>query len=161
MDDALRAAGASGFSSSLNNPTVFKLQEGYQINRNWAIEAGYFQTNYENYSATGGNLPGPVTASARASGWHLSGVGILPLANQFSLLGKLGIASIEDEVTLSGPGGTLSASGTKIDTTYGIGAKYDVTKHFFGRLDVDSIKVGNSSSSSRYTVWTIDLGYMF
>ncbi|MDE2118425.1 MAG: porin family protein, partial [Betaproteobacteria bacterium] len=161
LDNALIAGGARGFSSSLSKPTVYKLQAGYQINKNFAVEGGYLGSNNETYTATGGNLAGPVTASGNVTGWNLTAVGILPIANQFSLLGKLGVATIRDSATATGPGGTFSASGTKTDATYGLGAKYDFTNAVFVRLDVDSINVGSSASSSRSTVWTIDLGYKF
>ncbi|MDD5383328.1 MAG: porin family protein [Gallionella sp.] len=161
MDSALIAAGATGFSSSLSKPTVYKLQAGYQINKNFAVEGGYLGSNNETYTATGGNLAGPVTVSASITGWNLTAVGILPLANQFSLLGKLGVADIRVSGTVTGPGGAIGASGSKTDLTYGIGAKYDFTNAVFARFDVDSYKVGSSASSSRNTVWMIDVGYKF
>jgi len=46
-------------------------------------------------------------------------VGILPLAPQFSLLGKIGFASIDVDTPAGGD--------TKTELTYGIGAQYDVT----------------------------------
>lgn len=161
LDNALTAAGGTGFSSSLSDPTVYKLQVGYQINKNFAVEGGYLGSNNETYTASGGNLVGPVSASASASGWNLTAVGILPIANQFSLLGKLGVADIRLSGTVTGPGGTASASGTKTDLTYGLGAKYDFTNAVFGRFDLDSYKTGSSTSSSRNTVWTLGVGYKF
>jgi OOP family OmpA-OmpF porin len=60
---------------------LYKLQTGYQLDRNWALEGGYLDSNNANYSASGGNLPGTVTSSASVSGWNLTGIGILPLSN--------------------------------------------------------------------------------
>ena len=37
LDNALRAVGATGFSSSLSNPTVYNLDVGYQVNKNFAM----------------------------------------------------------------------------------------------------------------------------
>jgi len=68
LDSALTAAGASGFSSSLSNPTVYKLQVGYQVNKNLAFEGGYLGSNDETYTATGGNIISGVTASANIKG---------------------------------------------------------------------------------------------
>jgi OOP family OmpA-OmpF porin len=53
-------------------------------------------------------------------------VGIFPLANQFSIIGKLGFANVEAE----GPGG--SADDTEI--TWAVGAQYDFTRNLGARL---------------------------
>lgn len=161
LDHTLKAAGASGFSSSINTATVYKLQAGYQINSFFAVEGGYIASNREIYSASGGNLPGPVTATGRISGWNLTAVGILPLAYQFSLLGKLGAAGIGDTDTLTGFGQPVYAMGSKTDLTYGFGAKYDFTKAVFVRLDVDSYNIGSTLSATRSNVWMLGLGYKF
>lgn len=161
LDSALTAGGATGFLSSYSEPTFYKLQAGYQINNNFAVEGGYIGSNNATYTASGGNLAGPVTASGSLTGWNLTAVGILPLANQFSLLGKLGVADISSSATATGPGGTFSAGGSKTDLTYGIGAQYDFTNAIFARLDFDSYKAGSSTSSTRNTVWALGVGYKF
>jgi len=161
LDSALTSVGAVGFSSSYSKPTVYKLQVGYQINENFAAEGGYVGSNNATYTASGGNLAGPISASASVSGWNLTAVGILPIANQFSLLGKLGVADIRSGGSVTGPGGTASASGSKTDLTYGLGAQYNFTNAVFGRFELDSYKTGSSTSSSRSTVWTVGVGYKF
>ena len=171
IDSAVTSAGVTGFSSSLSTPTVYKLQAGYQINKNFAVEGGYLGSTNETYSATGGTFAGPpaipmnLSATAKISGWNLTAVGIFPVANQFSLLGKLGLASIRDSATVTASSGAVAASastsGTKTDFTYGIGAQYDFTDAIFARLNLDSYKIGSTTSSSRNTIWTIDVGYKF
>lgn len=161
VDSALTSAGANGFSSSMSTPTLYKLQAGYQIDRNWAVEGGYLGSNNSNYSASGGNLPGTVTSSASVSGWNLTAVGMLPLADKFSLLGKLGVADMQESATAQAAGFSASTSGSKTDLTYGLGVKYDFTNAVFARLDLDSYNIGNSNSSRRSTVGMIDIGYKF
>jgi len=169
FDHMLTYAGNSGFLSGVSTPTVYNLDIGYQINKNLAFEGGFIGSTNETYSASGGNLAGPVTASAKISGWTLAAVGMLPLANQLSLLGKLGVADIQDAayVTgLSGPniisvGGTSLVNGIKTDITFGVGVKYDFTHVFSVRLNLDSYNIGSSSSSSRCSVWTIGVGYKY
>lgn len=160
LDHKLKASGASGFSSSLNTATLYKLQAGYQINSFFAVEGGYIASNHQIYSASGGNIT-PVTATGRISGWNLTAVGILPLAYQFSLLGRLGAAGVGDKDTLTGFGRPVSASGSKTDVTYGFGVKYDFTKAVFVRSDVDSYNIGSTLSATRSTVWMLSLGYKF
>ena len=161
MDNALIAAGGTGFASSMSKPTVYKLDVGYQFNENYAVEGGYIGSSNETYTATGGNLAGAVSATGKVDGWEVSAVGILPMADQFSLLGKLGVANTHTSATLVGPGGAVSASGNKTALSYGIGAKYDFTASTALRLNVDRFKTGSSSSSSYNTLWTLGVAYKF
>lgn len=161
LDNLLTSAGASGFSSSLSKPTVYNLDIGYQLSNHLAFEGGYFGSNNETYTASGGNLGGAISASADVSGFDAKAVGILPLASQFSLLGKVGIADIKESATVTGPGGSASFSGSKTDITYGLGAKYDFTGAISARVDWDRYSVGDSSNYSHADVWTIGLVYKF
>jgi OOP family OmpA-OmpF porin len=161
LDKALTSVGGVGFGSTYSKPTVYKIQYGYLINRNFAIEGGYIGSSNAKYTASGGNLAGQISATADVKGWNLIGVGLLPLADRFSLLGKLGVSDLKLSATVVGPGGVASAGGSKSALTYGVGAKYDFSKSFFARLDVDNYRSGSSVSSSRDTVWMIDLGVKF
>ena len=161
LDSAVTAAGGVGYSSNYGSPTVYNLDVGYQLNKNFAIEGGYLGSNNANYSASGGNLGAGLTGNASISGWKVEAVGILPVADQFSLLGKLGVAGSKDSATASGAGNTFTASGTKTGVTYGIGAKYDITQNVAGRLDFDEYQIGSSSSSINIEVWTVGVAYSF
>jgi OOP family OmpA-OmpF porin len=159
LDYELTDAGKNGFSSSMSTPTVYNLDVGYQINKNLALEGGFIGSNNVTYSASGGNLAGPVTASARINGWTGAAVGMLPLTDQFSLLGKVGVASIQVTAGVTGLAGTPFFSGIRTDITYGVGAKYDYTSAFSMRLDLDSYNIGRSFFSSRSNIWTVGVSY--
>ncbi len=161
VDDALLGAGASGFSSSMSNPSVGRLEVGYLVNRNWAVEGGYLGSKTENYAASGGSLVGGASTSVSIKGWNLVAVGILPIANEFSLLARLGVADMEEKATPTGANISASLNSYKSDVTYGIGAQYTFPNAVFLRADVDSYQIGNSNFSNHNTVWTIDLGYKF
>ena len=157
-DAVLTGAGVRGFSSSISKPTAYRLQLGYQVNTNFAIEGGYGDAGDEKYSASGGNLNGTIiTGKLGLKVLNVNAVGILPVADKFSLLGKLGYANVKASATLA----SVNVDATKDDFTYGIGAKYDITKEVFTRLDVDSYKVGTSSTSSRVNFWMFNIGYKF
>ena len=161
LDNALTSAGGLGFSSSITKPTVYNFQAGYQLNKNLAFEGGYIGSDDSKYSASGGNLPGALTATGKIDGWNLVAVGIAPLSEQFSLLGKLGFAAIHSSATATFVGNSASTSGTKTDLTYGVGAQYNFSSAVFARLNLDSYNVGDSTSASRSTVWSVNVGYKF
>jgi OOP family OmpA-OmpF porin len=110
--------------------TGFKIFGGYQFHRNIAAELGYGLL----FDKSGVELTS-IEAVA---------VGIFPLANQFSLIGKLGFAMLKAK----GPGGSEDDT----ELTYGIGAQYDFTRNLGARLqwqryntdpdDVDFISLG-------------------
>ena len=95
--------GSADFGS--DDDTAFKLYAGYKFHPNVAVEGGWAQL----YDKGGSEV----------TSLEVVAVGILPLAHQFSLLGKLGFASVDVDTPLGGD--------TKTELTYGIGAQYDVT----------------------------------
>lgn len=161
LDHELTYVGKNGFSSRLSTPTIYNLYVGYQINQNVALEGGYIGSTNVTYAASGGNLAGPVTASARINGGTVAAVGMLPLAKQFSLLGKVGVAYMQVTATVTGLAGTPSVSGITTDITYGVGAKYDYSNAVSMRLNLDNLNIGSSSFSGRRNVWTVGVGYKF
>ncbi len=164
MDSWVSSIGGTGFSSSLSKGTVYNLDIGYQVDKNFAFEGGYIGSSNETYTASGGNLGmfSGSAISANVSGWNVKAVGILPVANQFSLLGKLGVSDIKETTSFTIPGlGTYSGNGSKTGVTYGIGAKYDFTEALAGRLDLDRYDIGDSTASSYVSVWTVGVAYKF
>lgn len=95
---------------------------GYAITPAIAIEAGY--RNLADFDFIGADLSIDQVA--------LSGVGTLPLANNFSLFGRLGYNRVK--VKGSGPAG--SASDTESGVLYGVGLGYQFTPTVAGRLEV-------------------------
>ena len=69
----------------------------------------------------------------------LSGVGSFPLNDQFSLFGKLGLASTDVKQT-----GSPSASNTGV--TFGVGAQFDFDQQFAIRAGWDMYKVGDADT---------------
>jgi OOP family OmpA-OmpF porin len=110
-----------------DDDTGWKIFGGYRFHQNIAAELAY------------GLL---VDQGARElTSLEAVAVGMFPLANQFSIIGKLGFAMLD-----SSPGGD------ETELTYGIGAQYDVTRNLGVRLqwqrystdpdDVDFLSIG-------------------
>ena len=165
-DNIVTSLGYSGFASHINRPAVYNLDIGYQLNKYLAFEGGYFGTNNEIYTVSGGNLTAPYTASANAYAWNVKVVGMMPITDQFSLLGKIGVANstVSQSLTYQAPLTTTliaPSSESIMGVTYGIGAKYDFTENISGRLDLDRYKVGSSFFSENLSAWTVGIAYKF
>jgi OOP family OmpA-OmpF porin len=116
----------AGFGVSCDDKdTAWKILGGYQFNRNFAAELGY--TNLGEITLTG---PGG-TATVEVTAFELVGVGIFPIANQFSVYGKLGFARGEAETG----GAAAGFSDSSTDLTYGIGVQYDFSQQLGVRAE--------------------------
>ena len=149
------AGGALGFSefdgfcvggliSCDKKDNSWKVFGGYQLNRNFALELGYANLGEANARGSLG------TASAEATALDLVGVGTLPLADRFSVYGKLGMYRGEVEARNS-LGASASDDGTEL--TFGFGALYDFAPNLavraewqryqdFTALDVTVVSIG-------------------
>ena len=87
-----------------DDDTSIKILGGYQINRNFAAEVGYSQLLDK----------GGVEVTA----FELVGVGMYPLGNQFSILGKLGLAKVNVDF--------VGRSDDSTELTFGVGVQYDL-----------------------------------
>jgi len=129
--------------------SAWKILGGYQFNKHFAVELGY--TDLGEVSASGGG----VNAAVEATAFEVVAVGILPLADKFSLYGKIGMYRGDTELT-SNVG--VNESETNNDMTFGFGVRFDFTKNLgvraewqkyqdlgggnIGESDVDVISIG-------------------
>lgn len=122
--------------------TAFRILGGYQINRTFGVELGY--TDFGEAKVG--------TATFEGNAIELTGVASFPVADRFSLYGKLGFARGEGEVTIPGVG---SGKEDSIELTYGFGVRYDFSQNMGvrgewqryadvgdGVTDVDVLSVG-------------------
>lgn len=109
----------------------FKVLAGYQFNRYFAVEGGYI--DFGKFGTTVNTIGGQATIEVKADGWFADLVGILPLTNNFSLFGKLGVLWGTNETTASSSGGlTVTGTGKNDDLSglLGIGVQFDITRNF-------------------------------
>ena len=149
---------AAGLSCD-NKDTAWKAFGGYQLNRNFAVEFGY--TNLGEVSASGGG----VNISVESTAWELVGVGSFPLANQFSVYGKLGFFRAEAEVSSNIAGG--SGSKTTTDLTYGLGVRYDFSRNLGLRAEwqryakIEAPETTVSGGDSDFDVLSVGIVWRF
>lgn len=123
--------------------TSFKLFAGYSFNPNVAAEFGYVDLGEAEVSGGG------ASASVSADGLEATVVGVLPVGNNVSLLGRVGLFNWDAEAKATIPGfGSASGSDSGTDLTYGFGAQFDLQKSFALRAeyqvyDVDGDDVNN------------------
>jgi OmpA-OmpF porin, OOP family len=122
---------------------------GYQFNRNFALEGEYFDLgSFNDY---------PV--AIKASGYGVSGVGIIPLGSgRFSLFGKIGLTSVSTTGSAA-PGWVLTvpASQTKSGVSVGFGMNYDITPKATLRLSLNSYEYAALADSvtGRAGMWGV------
>ena len=165
-DDRIRGglAGQGLGTSSIEDrdeDTGYKVFGGYQLNRNFAVEAGFFDLGHFGYTATtvpGGSLVGDV----RVKGLNLDLVGTLPLGERFSALGRLGVTSTRTEGNFSSTGAArvpyvdANPSQRSTNAKVGLGLMYKVTESLAMRLEAEryGIKdaVGNKGHADMVSV---------
>lgn len=167
--------GANGFVFSIDKDerdTAYKLQAGYRIHRNFAVEGGY--VNLGKFNATA-SLLDPERSSLRsdfkADGWNLVAVGILPLIQDFAVYGKAGTiyATSTSTQRFSGnlfpaPGSNLTHKHSEFDWTYGLGLQYDVNKNVAVRGEwerFDRLRSSTTGSDHDTDTYSIGLIYKF
>lgn len=85
----------------------FKILGGYQFHRNVAAELGYGLL----YDKSG----------VEVKALEAVALGMFPIANQFSIIGKLGFANVDVQ--------TPVASDDKTELTWGLGVQYDFSRN--------------------------------
>lgn len=132
--------------------TSFSIVGGYMLNPNIGVEGGYLSLGKASVSANGafnGSVNGKslivtsaaVNADAAATGYVLGLRGVLPVNDQFSVSGRVGLYnwSVATKLSVSAAGtygGTAFSGATSFSDTYtgsdayfGIGANYKIDKN--------------------------------
>ena len=129
IDDARITSGlaAGGFKtnsiSDRDRDTGYKVFGGYQINRNFAIEGGYFDLGKFGYTAN--TTPaGTLSGNMRVKGLNLDLVGTLPFSERFSAFGRVGLNYAQAKDNFSGTGalGVANANPSEKGTNLKLGA---------------------------------------
>lgn len=116
--------------------TAFKVFGGYNFNRNFAVEVGYFDGGEPDDRFSIG------TIEASFTGLNFSALGRLPLNDRFSVFGKLGFASYEvDAKARIGNSVVATDDDSDEDLSYGIGAAFNIGPSFEVRGEYEALDV--------------------
>ena len=141
----------------------FKIFGGYQWNRNFAIEAGYFDLGQFGYTAT--TVPaGTLTGRIKLKGVNIDLVGIIPITDKFSAFGRIGAiyAQAKDRFTTTGAVNLItdpSPSKSAANYKFGAGLQYDFSENLAVRLEGERYRVddaiGNKGDVDMYSLGLI------
>ena len=153
---------AEGLTSTMvrdEKSGAFKLFGGYQLNRNFAVEAGYF--NLGKFGFTSTTVPaGTLTGQIKLQGVNLDLVGTLPLTERLSAIARVGAQYASARDTFSGTGAVnvLNPNPSKRALNYkaGAGLQYAFGPSLLVRAEAERYRVndavGNRGDINLYSV---------
>lgn len=122
----LYVGGGVGKSDTDSGENSWKVYGGYQFTPTWGLELGY--TDLGNYRG------------AEVESWSLAGTATLPLAERWSLFGKLGFARNNAE---------FIGAEQKSSTLVGVGVGYALNRNLGLRVEYEDYgKLANSGGGS-------------
>ncbi len=145
ITDTVIPAGVTTTSiSSDDRGNGYKLFGGYQFNRNFALEAGYFDLGKFSFSSTT-SPAGSIDGNLRVRGLNLDLVGTLPLTERFSALGRIGAQHSRTRDEISGTGAAAGVSALQRDggrhLKLGAGLQYEFNRSMFLRGEAERYRV--------------------
>jgi len=147
------------------NDVGYKFFGGYQLNRNFALEAGYFDLGDFHYQAS--TIPaGNAFGKYEADGWNIDAVGIMPLSPRLDLLGRLGVNYGRTVSILKGSGAVPATSPTLNDRAtnykYGFGLQYAMSEQLGLRVEAERFRLDDTiQSKGNVDMFSLGLVYRF
>lgn len=145
---AVTSAGvAHTITNSDERRTGYKVFGGYQMNRYFGVEAGYFNLGKYTFEST--TVPvGSLNGQLQVEGLNLDLVGTAPLGNNFALIGRIGVQNAKTRGTFVGTGAALVADPTpsRRETNYkaGLGLQYDVSSNLQLRGEAEYYRINTA-----------------
>ena len=153
IDDARITSGllSGGFTATSisddDRDTGYKFFGGYQFNKYFALEGGYFDLGKFGFTAT--TTPaGTLDGNIKLKGLNFDAVGILPITEKFSAFGRVGLNTAEAKDSFTGTGAVtvLNPNPKKRDTNYkfGLGLQYDFTGPLAVRAEAERYRINDA-----------------
>lgn len=154
-----------------NRGNGYKLFGGYRINKHLALEGGYFNLGKFGFRANAVTaaipaVPGTLTGNIRIQGVNFDVVGILPMTEQFSVFGRLGMnyAQSRDSFTSTGSVSVINTTPGKseLNYKYGAGLEYSFTPAIDMRLEAERYRVNDAvGNKGNIDMFSLGLIYRF
>lgn len=141
----------------------YKIFGGYQINKYFALEGGYFDLGKFGFTAT--TVPaGTLSGNIRLKGLNLDVVGTLPITEKFSAFGRIGANYAEAKDTFTGTGSVsvLNPNPSERDTNLkvGLGLQYAFTESLALRAEVERYRI-NDAVGNKGDVDLVSVGLVY
>jgi OmpA-OmpF porin, OOP family len=107
---------------------------GYQVNPNFAIEAGFVELGKFGVNLTVAGTPQSGVVDAKA--YSLDAMGMLP-STQYAIFGKLGLAKVEARTSLSSGGTTAIVGENTVSAHYAVGGLYNLDRNWRLRAEFE------------------------
>ena len=149
-DSIRQSLAGQGFSITSatgdNSSNGFKVFGGYQLNRNFAVEGGYFDLGQFNYALNTSPF-GTFRGDTRVRGLNLDLVGMLPLSDSFSVFGRVGAAYAQSRGGFSSTGAQFlnNPNLRRNDTNLklGVGLQYAITEALAVRAELERYRISD------------------
>jgi OmpA-OmpF porin, OOP family len=126
--------------------TAWKIFGGYMFNRNFGVELAYIDAGEVSYSGTFFGLP--VTGGkVELTAFNLAAIGVLPLSEQFSLFGKVGLFKWEAEFNDVTGGTPMSGDDDGTDVSFGVGLQYNFSRNLGVRAEYEFFQTDDADAS--------------
>ena len=126
---------------------AFKLFGGYQFNRNFAVEAGYFNLGKFGFTSTT-SPAGTLNGQIKLQGLNLDLVGTLPLTENLSAIGRIGAqaANARDRFSGTGAVAVLNTNPRKTEVNYkfGAGLQYAFNPSLLMRAEAERYRINDA-----------------
>ena len=165
-DLALQTGGITSTTSVGGGDTAWKLYVGDQFHENIAIEAGYTRLGkFSGSSVISAPKAGLAQGTWDAYAGNVSVVGLIPIGNQFTAFGKLGIAYSRLSVSVVAPGPVVfSPSTSRFEPVFGLGFRYDFNKRVGLRAEwehYNNVGDGSTTGQTAVEVWSLNAQFRF
>jgi len=156
--DKFDVSGAVGGDDSKTKVTP-KLFVGYNIDKTFAVEGGYtsFGSASRDFSVNGN--AGHIESSAHS--FYLAGKGTVPVNEQVSVFGKLGVARNHNSVDATGSAADLGGSGNKTALYASVGGEYAINKQISLSLEYEHYGKNDNDFGRKKGAITAAVAYHF
>jgi len=159
LPDYCESASGLVVATCEDKDTGYKIFGGYKFHTNFAVEGAY--VNFGTFPATGTFLGTPFSVESELTGFTAQAVGMVPLADRFTLMGRAGAIFWNSDSSAQVFGLTGSDSESGADLALGIGGQFNFTRNFGLRADVDLYpKLGNDDTGEE-DVTMVSVGLVF
>jgi OOP family OmpA-OmpF porin len=152
-DDRINAAliGAGATSTSITHDqqdASYKVFGGYQFNPYFGLEAGYFNLGEFGFKSTTTTPTGTLDGRIKLTGMNIDMVGTLPVNDQLSLLGRVGVhnARARDTFTTTGLLSVSNPNPEAQETNYkaGFGFSYKFSQSMSLRGELERYRINDA-----------------